>query len=409
MDKTAELRRYKWIATSLFFLMVVIYIACETLLSRYNFAGYLKAFAEAGMVGALADWFAVTALFRHPLGLPIPHTNLIAGSKQKIGNNLGQFVTDNFLTEATLQPRLQKLAIAEKVGQWLLQENNRLRVLKEITAIIKNIMASIKDADIEKIISEQASALINKIPLNKVASDAIAKIIDENVQQDWITTLAGYLKDFLSENRLLVQKKVREESHFLIPGFVDDIIAEKITNGGIRYMNEIVSNLNHPARTQITGKLKDIAADIKNGGKWTERLDSLKNNLLSPDQVSQYSTMLWQYLKKQIQDDISKPESGIQNYLNILLKDIAISLTTDTQRQQSINSFIQEQALSLILKYKTAAAELISQTIANWPADELSTKLELEVGKDLQFIRINGTLVGGLVGLIIYCLTQWLQ
>ena len=174
-------------------------------------------------------------------------------------------------------------------------------------------------------------------------------------------------------------------------------------------MDEIASNPNHPARMQITAKLKDIAADIKNGGKWTNRLDGLKNNVLSPEQVSQYSTMLWQYVKKQIQDDISKTQSGIQNYLNDVLKDVATSLTTDTQRQQSIDSFIQEQALSLILKYKTVAADLISQTIANWPADELSNKLELEVGKDLQFIRVNGTLVGGLVGLIIYCLTRWLQ
>ncbi len=406
MDKKVQLKRHKLFATLLFILMAAVYVICEALLKGEQWAGYLKAFAEAGMVGALADWFAVVALFRHPLGIPIPHTDIIESSKKKIGSNLGNFVTDNFLNASIIRPRLKQFNISARLGQWLLIDKNRSRIAAELIRIAKEALAKLDDADITAIINKQAAALIKKIPTNKLVGEGLTKVVQSNMHQDWISTLTTYLRDFLEQNRELVKEKVKDESHFLIPGFVDSMIAEKITNGGIRYMDEITNDLHHPVRKKITIKLEEIAVDIQHKEEWVARLENLKNEWLSPKHLEEYSTMIWLYIRKKITDDLSEPSSGIAAYLDKILKDIGESLTTDPKRQQRIDQFVQVQAFKLIMKYRKEAGEMISQTVANWPSRQLSEKLELEVGKDLQFIRINGTLVGGMVGLIIYTLTH---
>ena len=409
MDKKAELNRHKWFATFLFFIMAVIYVVCEAVFKQESWAGYVKAFAEAAMVGALADWFAVVALFRHPLGIPIPHTNLIESSKKKIGNNLGSFVTDNFLNSSAIKPRLKNLHIASRLGQWLLADKNRVKVTIELVRILKEGLSKFDDEDITRIIYTQASALVDKIPVHKLAGEGLAKVVNENMHQDWITTLATYLGKFLYDNHEMIKQKVKEESHFLIPGFVDNLIAEKITNGGIRYMEEIAGDKDHPVRKKLGDKLQEIATDIKQGGPWADRLNNLKDELLSPQHLADYSGTVWQYIKKQIEQDLDKPSSGIAKYIDKVLNDMGDSLTNDIVRQQRIDQFVQLQAFKLLIKYRHTAGEMISQTVANWPSRQLSEKLELEVGKDLQYIRINGTLVGGTVGLLIYLLTKWLS
>lgn len=409
MDKKAQLRKYKFFATLLFFIMAVVYIVCEAFLGNQSWAGYLKAFAEAGMVGALADWFAVVALFSHPLGIPIPHTDLIESSKKKIGENLGGFVTDNFLTADAIKPRLANLQIAQRLGEWLLNDKNRKRTSDELIRIAKEALLKLDDKDVAAIINKQASSLVEKIPTHKLVGEGLARVVENNMHQDWITTLTTYLRDFLEQNHDLVKQKVKDESHFLIPGFVDNMIAEKITTGGTRYMDEITNNLEHPVRKQITVKLKEIAKDIQEKGEWAARLENLKQEWLSPQHMEEYSNMIWKYIRKKITDDLNESSSGIAKYLDKVLKEMGESLATDTLRQQRIDQFVQIQAYKLIIKYKKNAGEMISQTVANWPSRQLSEKLELEVGKDLQFIRVNGTLVGGIVGLIIYTLTKLLS
>lgn len=407
MDKRSQLRQFKWFATLLLVFMAIVYVICEVFFPGRVWAGYVKAFAEAAMVGALADWFAVTALFRHPLGLPIPHTNLIESGKKRIGDNLGDFVINNFLTSAAIKPRIEKLQIAERFGQWLLQSKNRQRLVSEMLRIVQEALSKLNDAEIAVIIQKQAVELIGKIPVNRLAGDGLEKALHENLHQEWLTIIATNLRDFLDENRDLVKEKVKEESHFLIPGFVDNMIAEKITNAGIRYMTELATDKDHRIRQQITGKLLKIAADMKAGGEWSVRFNNLKDQLLSRQHLEEYSGLLWNYLKARIEKDLVDPTSAIGQYLDRVLRDMGQSLATDGSRQGRIDSFVQVQVFKLIIKYRQAAGEMISQTVSNWPSRELSQKLELEVGKDLQYIRVNGTLVGGMVGLFIYTLTRF--
>ena len=409
MDKRSQLKKFKWFASLLLLFMALIYTACEIFFPQQIWAGYVKAFSEAAMVGALADWFAVTALFRHPLGLPIPHTNLIEAGKKKIGENLGDFVINNFLTTTAIKPRLEKLQVASRLGNWLTNDKNRKKVMEEILRIVGEGLSNLDDREIVTLIQKQAGGLIDKIPLNKLAGEGLEKLINENMHQDWFTLLALRLRDFLDENRDAIKQKVKEESYFLIPGFVDNMIASKITNAGLQYLSDFVTNKEHPARRQIAGKLRMIASDIREGGEWSHKLNSLKDQLLSPQHLTEYSGMLWQYIKKQIEHDLKQPGSAIGKYLDKTLYDMGNSLANDISRQERIDKFVQLQAFKLIMKYKKSAGEMISHTVTNWPSRELSSKLELEVGKDLQYIRVNGTLVGGMVGLIIYTLTRWLH
>jgi uncharacterized membrane-anchored protein YjiN (DUF445 family) len=281
--------------------------------------------------------------------------------------------------------------------------------MQEILRIIKEGLAKLNDEEITRLIQKQAAGLVERIPLNKVAGEALEKIISTDMHQDWFTTIAFHLRDFLDENREMVKQKVKEESFFLIPGFVDNMIAEKITNAGIKYMTDFAENKGHAARKKITEKLLVITKDIKEGGDWSNKLNTLKNQLLSPAHLNDYSGMLWQYIKKQMIQDIDQPTSAIGQWLDKMIQDAGHSLASDAARQARIDTFVQLQAFKLIIRYKKSAGEMISHTVTNWPNRELSRKLELEVGKDLQYIRINGTLVGGLVGLLIYTLTRLLH
>ena len=409
MDKRSQLKKFKWFAGLLLLFMAVVYIICEIFFPADIWSGYVKAFSEAAMVGALADWFAVTALFRHPLGLPIPHTNLIESGKKRIGENLGDFVINNFLTTAAIKPRLEKLQVAARLGNWLTYDKNRKKVMDEILRIISEAISNLDDDEISAIIQKQAVGLIDKVPINKLAGEGLEKLINENMHHDWFTILALRLRDFLDENRDAIKQKVKEESYFLIPGFVDNMIAAKITNAGLQYLSDFADNKDHPARMQIADKLRMIARDIREGGEWSNRLNNLKDQFLSPQYLKDYSGILWQYIKKQIQQDLERPGSAIGKYLDKTLYEIGDSLANNVSRQERIDKFVQIQAFKLIMKYKQSAGEMISHTVTNWPSRELSNKLELEVGKDLQYIRVNGTLVGGMVGLLIYTLTRLFQ
>ena len=406
-EKARQLRKYKTVATLLFLFMAVTYAATYWLSGGIAVSGYLRAFAEAAMVGALADWFAVVALFRHPLGLPIPHTNLIEGSKSRIGDNLGHFITGNFLTSAAIRPRIEKLHIAEKLGAWLSRPANRARVVTEILRIIKEGIAALDDTEMQRIITKQATGLLDRVKLHVLAGDLLQGIVRQGIHEEWITLLAQSAAQFIEDNADTVKQKVKEESHFLVPGFVDNIIAAKITKGAATYLRDLAIQNDHSQRARIADKLLDWAARMKTDTAWAGKFQYLKDNLLSGMQVEGYAEMLWLYLKKQMLADLSEPSSSMGGYLDKTMASMASVWMTDGMKQQEMDRFVQAQAFKLILRHRQEVAALISNTVGNWKGRELSEKLELEVGKDLQFIRLNGTLVGGLVGLLIYALTRF--
>ena len=409
IEKKIQLRKYKMFATGLFVLMAVIFVVM-TILEKKNPAhwiGYIRAFSEAAMVGALADWFAVTALFNYPLGIKIPHTNLIENSKERIGDNLGNFVVENFLSPKNIRPYIQKIKISNFVGDWLGKERNQEVLLKEVSNIILDILHKLDDTAVVSFIGKKAKEMSDDLKINHIVGNGIEYILDKKDHQRFITNLSKQIKEYVLNNQEMVKQRVKSESYFLIPKFVDDGIADKITSGLSKYFEEVELDENHSLRAEITQKLYSFSKEIQTDEKWVEEFKAIKNDFLKEEKIQQYSKDIWLSIKKSLSSELEEEQSALKNYIRKNLAELSENLKTDEVFQNKIDHWVRATAYKYILKNTHQFGALISSTVGNWEGKELSAKMELEVGKDLQFIRVNGTLVGGLVGLIIYTVTNF--
>lgn len=409
-EKQRQLTRYKTLATGLFLLMALVFISM-TFLQKHNpshWIGYIRAFSEAAMVGALADWFAVTALFHHPMGLKIPHTNLIEQSKEKIGDNLGNFVVDNFLAPDNIRPYILKLKVSGFVGDWIEKGRNQDLFVKEASTILLDILHKLDDRDVVKFITNKALELTDSVKINKLVGNGIDYVIQKNDHQKIITNLSAQIKNYIIENETIVTERVEKESYFFVPKSVDRKISEKIVSGLSHYFEEIEQNLSHPLRHEITEKILLFADEIKTETRWENEFQSIKDDFLKTDKLTQYAEDIWFSIKKSVISELTEEQSVLKIYIKKNLAELASNLKSDEKLQGKIDTWIRVTAYKYILKNTKEAGLLISNTVGNWEGKELSRKLELEVGKDLQFIRINGTIVGGLVGLIIYTIANFI-
>lgn len=409
IEKKAQLRKYKMFATGLFVLMAVIFVIM-TILEKENPAhwiGYIRAFSEAAMVGALADWFAVTALFNYPLGIKIPHTNLIENSKERIGDNLGNFVVDNFLSPQNIRPYIQKINISNFVGDWLSKNRNQENLMKEVSYIVLDILNKLDDTEVVNFIGKKAREMTDDVKINLIIGNGLEYILYKDDHQRFITNLSKQIKEYVLNNQDMVKERVKRESFFLVPKFVDDGIADKITKGLSKYFEEVEMNNHHSLRAEITGKLYSFSKEIQTEEKWAEEFRDIKNDFLTPEKIQQYSSDIWISIKKSLSTELEEENSALKKYLQKNLAELSENLKTDEKFQHKIDHWVRVTAYKYILKNTHQFGALISGTVGNWEGKELSEKLELEVGKDLQFIRVNGTLVGGLVGLIIYTVANF--
>lgn len=407
--KRKQLRKYKAFATGLFLLMAVVFVI-TTILQKDNsshWIGYVRAFSEAAMVGALADWFAVTALFRHPLGLPIPHTNLIENSKQQLGDNLGGFVVSNFLSPQNIRPYIQKLKISNFVGEWLGKEKNQAVLIRNLSDIVLDILNKLDDATVSLFISKKVSEMTDDIKLNAIVGNGIHYILEKNDHQRIITSLSSQIKNYITENDEMIKDRVKKGSYSFIPSFVDHKIAGKIASGLADFFKEIEEDPEHEIRSLITGKIQEFSTDLKEDPKWDQEFKNIKNDLLKADKLNEYSNDIWVSIKKTVMEELQQEDSSLKKYLSKNLDEFSQNLKTNEGLQDKIDNWVRVTAYKYILKNTHQFGNLISSTVGNWQGKELSEKLELEVGKDLQFIRVNGTLVGGLVGLIIYTISHF--
>ena len=407
--KRKQLRKYKAFATGLFVLMTVIFII-TTILQKNDdshWIGYIRAFSEAAMVGALADWFAVTALFNYPLGLKIPHTNLIENSKERIGDNLGNFVVSNFLSPENIRPYIQKLKVSHFVGDWLSKERNQDKLVNEVSNIVLDILNKLDDSAVVNFIGKKAKEMSDDLKINQIVGNGIEYVLNKNDHQRLITNLSKQIKDYVVNNQEMVKERVKKESYFLVPKFVDDAIAEKITSGLSKYFDEVENDENHSLRNEITKKLYSFSKEVQTEQKWEDEFRGIKNDFLKEEKLHQYSKDIWNSIKKSLSKELEEEQSALKNYLKKNLSELSQNLQTDEKFQHKIDHWVRVTAYKYILKNTHQFGDLISSTVGNWQGKELSEKLELEVGKDLQFIRVNGTLVGGLVGLIIYTIANF--
>lgn len=406
-EKKQRLRRYQSIATGMLLLMALVFVSTFWLIPEGTVNGYVRSFSEAAMVGALADWFAVTALFRHPMGLPIPHTNLIESNKDNIGQNLGQFVTDNFLNSENIKPRIGKINISSWLAGWIEQEQNLKRLVQEIERILKDIIQGLSDQQAEQLLKSLMKELVSKINWNQIAGNLLQEILEKGQHEALVTKLGFYAADFIAQNKNLIKDKIKEQGKGLIPDFLSDLIAGQVAKGIQSVLIDMATQPNHPQRQKIKTKLLQLAEDLRTKDEWVERIDRLKQQWLPEEKLALYAGQAWQFLKPRLLSGIEDQQGPFHLYLKKSLQDLAQHYLKDPDRSRAVDELVQVQVFKLIMRNRKEVTGLISETIHNWESDSLSRKLELEVGKDLQFIRLNGTLVGGLVGLFIHFVTQF--
>jgi uncharacterized membrane-anchored protein YjiN (DUF445 family) len=403
-----NLVRMKVAATGLLLAATLVFIVTRALEDRWSWLGYVRATAEAAMVGALADWFAVTALFRHPLGLPIPHTAIIPNRKDQLGRGLGTFVQSNFLAPAVLSERLRSVGVAQRLGAWLGQPEHAHRLSSNAGALVRGLTEVMGDEDIQRTLETGILKRVREVPAAPLMARVVEAAMSGRHHQALLDTTLNGLSGLLEENRWLLRQKLAEQSPWWLPEPIDDRLFKKFFAGVQGFLAEVAGDPDHELRHQLDVRVAELAVRLRTDPALIARGEQLKAELLEHPEVRAWLDSLWRNTKASILAVADDPDSDLRRRLDAALERAGRSLQEDPVLQAKVNGWIEKVVSYLAEEYGHEIADLIASTVARWDGAEASRRIELQVGRDLQFIRINGTVVGGLAGLAIYSIGQLL-
>jgi uncharacterized membrane-anchored protein YjiN (DUF445 family) len=401
------LRRMRTIATLLLLAMTLVFIATTVTPYDWPWLPYLRAFAEAGMVGACADWFAVVALFKRPFGLPIPHTGIIPANKERIGGALSRFMTNNFLTAPVLNERLERVDVIGTVARWLDDPANAERFGDYLAMLLPKIVAALPGPRIGETVGRLAHQALAKIPAAPAAAKLLEIIWAQGEAQALIAQGIDYAQTYIADNKDYFSDKIAQQSTRWIPKWVDRMIADKVMNGALATLTEM-HDAKHPWRIELQRGVERLIGRLSSDPQMYEKGEAFKAELLDSPLFREQAKVLWSEIESGLQSGVPAHAEAIARGAADTLRGIGRWLREDPERQAQLNRRIRAVARRLLLAYRLEIGSYIERVVRNWDATTLVERLELQVGKDLQFIRINGTLVGGLVGLLIFILSKWL-
>jgi uncharacterized membrane-anchored protein YjiN (DUF445 family) len=393
------LRRMKLLATSLFLLAAVIFAVT---LKGDGWVGFVNAGAEAAMVGALADWFAVTALFRHPLGLPIPHTALIPTRKDQLGQSLEEFVTTNFLSEDVVRDKIERAGISRRLGLWLSEPPHAERVAAELAAAGRGLLVVLQDDEVAAVLEQVILPRAAALPWSPVLGSLLDGIVDDGTHHRLVDLLLDEGTGWLETNREMVMNLVTEQAPGWTPQWVDNRIARRVYDELHRWLLEVAADPQHPARIALDDLLRRLAHDLHNDPKTQERVEGIKERLMAHPDLRKASVAIWSTARRLLLEAIDDPDGELRRRIVGALAGFGGQLAGDPALQARIDGYVQDLAGYVVRNYAGEVATVISDTVQRWDADDASRRIELHVGRDLQFIRINGTVVGALAGLVIH-------
>lgn len=400
--KVKALKKMKRNALGLLGVAVLLFI-----IAIYFKIPMLQAFSEAAMVGGIADWFAVVALFRHPMGIPIWHTAIIPTKKNEIGENLGNFVSEEFLDREKLEIKLDEFNFATKASDWLSKEENANKIANSVAVnVIPGILRTIKDEDVRRFIQVQFAAKIEGINFGDWVALALEPLQKGNLKNQMLTNLLEVMSTELTNNKDLIRQKVKASTPLLSFGLADKSITEGVFNGLQDFLNE-AKKPESAVRLKIDEYIFNFLEKVKNSEEMRVKINDMILGFVGKKEVQDYINSIWDEIKLSITNDLNKgDDSSIKNNIAGLIQTFGNGIKEDPIMIDKINGFIKNDLLSMLLNNKKVIGDLISSTVKSWDGKEVSEKLELEIGKDLQYIRINGTLVGGVIGLVIYGVEQ---
>ena len=404
--KQTALRRMKVVALSFLLGAAVIYVIARLNEDAGPWVGYVRAAAEAGMVGALADWFAVTALFRHPLGLPIPHTAIIPRKKDVLGGSLSDFVGANFLAEDVVRDKLHRAEITARVGAWLAQRDNADRVTSELATAVRGVVTVLRDEDVQVVLETAVVKRLLDQPWGPPLGRLLGQVLADGSHHKLVDLVCDRAYDWVRENHHTVLRVVTQRAPTWSPRFVDGLIADKVYSEVLDFTWAVKTDARHPMRQALDSYLVQFARDLSGDPETIRRAEAIKQQVLAHPVVQQVIGSAWTSAKKMILDAAEDPSSELRLRVRDGLCSLGDRLSSDAELRSKVDRWLQGAASYLVTNYRAEITALITDTVERWDAAETSRKVELQVGRDLQFIRINGTVVGALAGLAIHTFAQ---
>lgn len=408
-SRRSRLRKMQSVALGLLIGAGLLFILARTQHGAAPAWGYLEAFSEAAMVGALADWFAVVALFRHPLGIPVWHTAIIPNSKDQIGSNLGTFVESHFITEEGIARRIREADIATQVGEWLINPSTAKQLSKALSRTLQNLLSIAEDGELRARVREFASAELGRLDLSALAGECLDALIAEGKPQQlvgsvldqlavWLDdphnhgTLAEFFLQALPADSWVMKQGLRLYAPNAIGAMREQVVAARM-------------NPAHPLRKRIGEWLAEAALRLKADPAWQASIAVYQSQAVRSDTVQDLLDGIWNTCRERLAGDLRSERPAVAAEVQKLVERTGRALLDDAAVRGVLNEAIETGSALLVRRYRGEAGRFIEQQLAQWTREEMSTRIELAIGRDLQFIRINGTIVGGLAGLLIHAIT----
>lgn len=403
--RTAGLRRMRAVATGLLVLMAVIYLLTH---GRDGAWGFVNAGAEAGMVGAIADWFAVTALFRHPLGLPIPHTALVRRRKDDLGASLEQFVTDNFLTPQVMREKVLDAQVVRRLAEWVARPENAERVVAEAVPFLVRAVERVDEEELRTLVDDVIIPRVRREELSPLAGHLLERVVEDGSHHGLVDLVARELHAWLALHQDEVELIVRSRAPSWAPTWVNDQVTRRVYQEVLRWARDVKDDPQHNVRAALDSYLAELGTDLQHDRMTMARFETLKDRLLDHPQVSATGVRLGETLRATVLDALNDPTGHVRTRMATELAGFGARILADDAMRARLEAWTADLVVGLVERYGPEITSVISSTIHRWDAQEASDKIELHVGRDLQFIRLNGTIVGALVGLVIHTVSLFL-
>ncbi len=403
------LRRMKLVALAFFLAAAAVFAVTVGRDDSPAWVGYVRATAEAAMVGSLADWFAVTALFRHPLGLPIPHTAIVAKRKDDIGRSLGEFVQGHFLTREVVAERLAGVGVGRRLGAWLAEDPNAARSAAAAADALAGVAEVLDDRDVGRAVGQAIERRLALIEVAPLLGRAVDVAVEGDHHQRMLDSVMRGISGFLDDNRDALRDRLDQESPWWVPEAIDDRVFAKIFGAVQRFLADVGGDPRHEVRASIDTRVRALAGKLRDDPVLVAKCEQMKAELLGHPEVQAWMHSLWGELKKSVVAAAADPASELRRRLTQALGDAGRRLAADPGLQAKVDAWAERLVVYLVENYRHEVGDLISSTVGRWDGAETSRRIELQVGRDLQFIRINGTVVGGLAGLVIYTIGRFVN
>ena len=396
------LRRMRTIAVGLLVLAAVVYVVTR---GQDGWLGFVNAGAEASMVGAMADWFAVTALFKHPLGLPIPHTALVPKRKDELGRGLEEFVGENFLQEGIIRDRVAAASVSLRVGRWLSDPVNARRVVDETAEVASIALGKVTDEHVAGFVADALVPRFREEPISPLLGGLLDEVVRDDLHHGLVDLAIDEVASWLVENPATFAEVLEERAPWWAPPRLNDAVTRRLHRELVEWLLDIRHDPRHHARQALDSMLRQLASDLQTDADTQARTERLKDRLLDHPQVVASGVDLWNALRRALQASLGDPEGAVRTRALAELTAFARRVVDDADLRKRLDLLAADAAVFAVERYGAELTAVITHTIERWDGKEAARRIELHVGRDLQFIRINGTIVGGLVGVVIHAVT----